>query len=199
MKKKRIAIFISGRGSNMEAILKNVQAGLLTDCCDVAVVFSNNPDAAGLQTAKQFGVQTHFIESKGKKRQEFENEVLRYLEPLQLDYIVLAGFMRILSPNFIRRYSRRIINIHPADTAQFKGLHAYEWAFNNNLEMTKITIHFVDEGVDTGPVIAQREVDLKSAVSLEEVEQRGLKIEHQFYSETLKDLFTGKYNISEGD
>lgn len=188
--KKRIAIFISGRGSNMEAIIKNTQEGILKDCCEVVLVLSNKKNAKGLEIAKKLGAETICIESKGKSREEFEREVIKYLENHNIDYIVLAGFMRILSPLFIKKYRRRIINIHPADTSQFRGAGAYEWAFNNKLDSTKITVHYVDEGVDTGEVIAQKEVNLKGAKSLEEVEKRGLKVEHKFYSEVLRNLFT---------
>ena len=195
--KKRIAILISGRGSNMEAIIKKVHSGILQDCCEVALVLSNKRDAKGLEIAKQLGVETAFIQSKGKKREEFDEELVQYLKPYELDYIVLAGFMRILSHVFIKRYRNRVINIHPADTAQYRGLGAYEWAFNNKLEKTKITVHFVDEGVDTGLVIAQIEVDLRGAKTLEEVEKRGLKVEHEFYSEVLKKVITEELNISD--
>lgn len=188
--KKRIAIFISGRGSNMESILRQVQGGILRDLCEVVLVFSNKPSAQGLEIARSFGVATSCIESKGKDREDFDREVVRFLEPMHIDYVVLAGFMRILSPVFVRAYKGRIINIHPADTKQFQGVGAYEWAFENKLERTKITVHFVDEGVDTGPVIAQKEVDLREAKTLDEVEKRGLAVEHAFYSEALAQLFS---------
>jgi len=115
---------------------------------------------------------------------------VKLLKPYRIDYIVLAGFMRLLSPLFIKAYKNRIINIHPADTKEFKGVGAYEWAFENRKEFTKITVHYVDEGVDTGPVIAQKEVDLRGADSLHEVERRGLSVEHSFYSEALKLVFS---------
>ena len=187
--KKRIAIFISGRGSNMETIVRNVQDGILKDVCEVALVLSNKENAYGLTVAESLGVPTAVIVSKGKKRAEFEQELIDFLKPYQIDYIVLAGFMRILSPLFVRAYKNRIINIHPADTAQFQGIGGYEWAFEKRLQTTKITVHFVDEGVDTGKIIAQKEVDLRGAESLEEVEKRGLKVEHEFYSEALLKLF----------
>jgi phosphoribosylglycinamide formyltransferase-1 len=180
VKKKRIAIFISGRGSNMEAILKNIEKDELGKYCDVALVFSNNPEAKGLQTAKKFGVHTACIPSKGKQREQFDQEVVDYLEPLKIDYIVLAGFMRILTPVIINKYSKRIINIHPADTKEFKGVGAYEWAFENKKPETKVTVHIVDEGVDTGKVIGKKIVDLRGAETLEEVERRGLAVEHTF-------------------
>ena len=187
--KARIAILISGRGSNMEAIIKSSKDGVLRDCCEVVLVLSNRTDARGLSVARSLGVKTACIESESKKRSSFDREVIDLLEPYELDYIVLAGFMRILSPTFVARYRKRIINIHPADTALYRGLHGYEWAFENRLETTKITVHYVDEGVDTGPVIAQREVDLRGAVSLDQVEARGLAVEHYFYSEQLGRIF----------
>ena len=195
MEKKRIAIFISGRGSNMEAIVKNVRTGILKDCCEVVLVFSNKKDARGLKIAEEMGVHTECIESKGKKRKDFDREIVELLKPFHLDYIVLAGYMRIISPGLIGQYKNRIINIHPADTALYQGAHAYEWAFENKLETTKISVHLIDEGVDTGPVLEQREVDLKGAKSLEEVEQRGLQVEHGFYSEVLEKVFTGEIKI----
>ncbi len=187
--KKRIAIFISGRGSNMETIVRQAQSGILKNVCEVALVFSNKPQAKGLEIAKELGVETACISSKGKKREAFDGEVVEFLKSYKLYYIVLAGFMRILSPVLIQAYKNRIINIHPADTAEFQGIGAYEWAFQNKKESTKITVHFVDEGVDTGQVVAKAEVDLRGADTLEEVERRGLVVEHQFYSEALKEVF----------
>lgn len=188
--KKRIVIFISGRGSNMEAIVKTAQTGILKDCCETVLVFANKKEARGLEIARQLGIKTAYLESKGKQREDFDREIVTLLKPYQPDYLVLAGYMRVISPVLIEPYRNRIINIHPADTALYQGVHGYEWAFENKLESTKITVHLVDEGVDTGKVLAQREVDLRGAISLEEIEQRGLKVEHAFYSEVLKKVFT---------
>ncbi len=188
--KKRIAIFISGRGSNMETIVQQAQNGILSQVCEVVLVFSNKPQAKGLEIAKNLGIETQTFPSKGKKREEFDRTVVRLLKPYRLDYIVLAGFMRILSPVLIQSYKNRIINIHPADTDEFQGIGAYEWAFRNKKQSTKITVHFVDEGVDTGQVIAKADVDLRGADTLEEVERRGLAVEHRFYSEALKKVFS---------
>ncbi len=187
--KARIAIFISGRGSNMEAIVTQTQHGILQECCDIVLVFANKPDAPGLRTAQQYGLKIAFVESQGKKREDFDRQVIALLEPYRLDYIVLAGYMRILSPLFVERYRNRIINIHPADTKAYQGIHGYEWAFEHKLETTKITVHFVDEGVDTGTILDQREVDLRGADSLEEIERRGLQVEHEFYSNVLRRVF----------
>ncbi|MGB1241340.1 MAG: phosphoribosylglycinamide formyltransferase [Chitinophagales bacterium] len=190
MIKKRIAIFISGRGSNMEAIVRQAQTGILKDCCEVVLVLANKKEAKGLETANQMNIATASIVSKGKKRRKFDQEVLDFIRPYRIDYIVLAGFMRIISPIMIREYPNRIINIHPADTNEFKGLGAYEWAFENQLESTKITVHYVDSGVDTGNIIAQQTVDLKGTTTLEEIEVRGLQVEHRFYSEVLQKVFS---------
>lgn len=187
--KKRIAIFISGRGSNMQVILRQAREGLLRDCCTVILVFSNRPDAPGLKIAEDLGFPTACIPSAGKKRETFDREVLDLLAPLKPDYIVLAGYMRMLSPRFIRAYPRRIINIHPADTREFQGIGGYAWAFEQGLQKTCITIHYVDEGMDTGEIIAQRELDLRGLNYLEEIEKKGLALEHKMYSEVLKELF----------
>jgi phosphoribosylglycinamide formyltransferase-1 len=156
---------------------------------EVVLVFSDKPAAPGLKKAQKLGIETKSISAKGKKRKEFDKEVLQLLEHYDFDYIVLAGFMRILSDAFVKKYPKKIINIHPADTRKHQGLGAYDWAFENNLDKTMITIHYVDEGVDTGEIIAQKEVDLSDAKTLEEVERRGLAAEHKFYPEVLRKVF----------
>jgi phosphoribosylglycinamide formyltransferase-1 len=196
--KKKIVIFISGRGSNMIALLNNIKNGILKDLCQVELVFANKPDAAGLKIAEEQGVPTACIESKGKKREVFDQVVIDFLKKYDLDYIVLAGYMRILSPVFISAYRNKIINIHPADTDEFQGVGAYEWAFENKKEFTKITVHFVDEGVDTGPVIGKQVVDLRGCKTLEEVEKIGLATEHAFYSEALRRVFSSEYKLQKG-
>ncbi len=180
---------ISGRGSNMKAILENTELGTLKGICKVEAILSNKKDAKGLEIARNFGVQPIVIESKGKKRKTYNSLLLEYLQKLNPDYIILAGYMKIISPEIIEEFSNRIINIHPADTDLHQGLHGYEWAFENSLKSTKITVHYVDEGLDTGIVIGKREVDLSDCETLAEVEKKGLKIEHQFYSECLRKIF----------
>ncbi len=173
----------------MLKIISQIENGILSDCCTLELVFSNKAEAAGLVSAKEKGYKTGYITSKGLKRETFDQKVVDYLTKYELDYIILAGYMRILSPIMVKAYKQKIINIHPADTALFKGIGAYEWAFKNQLEETTISVHYVDEGVDTGPIIAQKKVKLKGANTLEEVEQRGLQVEHQFYSEALAHVF----------
>lgn len=169
--------------------MESCRNGLLKDVAELVLVFANNPNAPGLAVAEAAGIPIASISSKGKKRLTFDQKVLTLLADYVLDYIVLAGYMRVLTPEFVAAYPRRIINIHPADTTQHQGLHAYEWAWEAGLETTKITVHYVDEGLDTGTIIAQYPVDLRGADSLEEVQRRGLAVEHQYYQRVLAQLF----------
>ena len=184
----RLAILLSGRGSNMLALAEAVRAGVLRRVAEIVVVFSNDPAAPGLESAAALGLPTASLASKGRKRVEFDQEVVKVLQQYQPDYVVLAGYMRVLSPTFVRAFAGRIVNIHPADTHQHQGLHAYEWAFDKRLPETKITVHLVDEGLDTGPILAQRVVNLEGADTLAEVQRRGLAVEHVLYAETLAAL-----------
>ena len=189
---KKIVILISGRGSNMEAIIRNVQSGILKDVCSIQSVFSNKSSAAGLQKVTEFAIPTHVIASKGEKRKSYNAMLLDWLRKENPDFIILAGYMKILSPEIIREFPKRIINIHPADTSQHQGLQGYDWAFENKLINTKITVHYVDEGLDTGVVIGKKDVDISDCKTIEEIEQKGLKVEHEFYSECLRKIFEDK-------
>ena len=186
----RLAILLSGRGSNMLALVEATKTGVLQGLAEVVVVFSNRPDAFGLEAAAALGCPVASLPSQGRKREAFDAEVAQLLQQYQPDLVVLAGYMRILSPAFIQPFAGRIVNIHPADTHQHQGLHAYEWAFENRLSETKITVHLVDEGLDTGPILAQQTVDLRGADTLAEVERRGLTVEHELYAQTLAALIT---------
>ena len=177
MKPVRLAILLSGRGSNMVALVAATRpGGALHGLAEVAVVFSNDPAAPGLAAAAALGVPTASLASAGRKRAEFDREAAELLRSYRPDYLALAGYMRVLSPVFIQAFAGRILNIHPADTRQHQGLHAYEWALENQLPETKITVHLVDEGLDTGPILAQQTVDLRGADTLAEVERRGLAV-----------------------
>ena len=194
MRKVQVAILISGRGSNMEALIKSSLHGALGDVCKIVLVIANKATAGGLQIAESYNIPVAVVESKGKSRDEFENAVYELAAGSGAELICLAGFERILSSVLIAKYAGRIVNIHPADTNEFRGLHGYEWAFNNGKKQTKITVHFVDEGVDTGSVIGQRVVDLTGCESLEDVEKRGLAIEHQLYPEALTKVCNAMLN-----
>lgn len=188
MKKPGLAIFISGRGSNMLAILKNIEAGILKGICEVDFVLSNNPDAAGIKLAESKGIKTFVVPTKNKTREEFENEADILVNKFASSFIILAGFNRILSNKFVTKYKNRIINIHPADTKKFQGLDGYKWAFNNKLKETTITVHYVDEGMDTGAVIKQKKIIIDDCATLDEVEKKGIEEENRFYSEVIAEL-----------
>jgi len=189
---KKIIIMISDRGSNMLAIAENVKTGNLIDVCKITYVFSNNLEAVGLQKAAELGIPTNAITSKGKKKKNYNAKLLSWLRRENPDFIILAGYMKLLSPEIIREFHKRIINIHPADTSLHQGLHGYDWAWENKLQDTKITVHYVDEGLDTGKVIGKKVVNISDCKTIEEVEQVGLKIEHKFYSECIFKILTAK-------
>jgi len=174
----------------MEAIIHEVHTGILKHICEIKLIFSNRAKAGGIQTAKELGFPVAVIESRGQNRKELDSQIVDLLHPLNIDYIILAGYMRMISPVLLEKYSGRIINIHPADTRAYQGTKAYEWAFRNNLEKTFITVHYVDEGMDTGEVIDRWPVDLSRANTLEDIKKRGLAVEHKMYSWTLKKIFT---------
>lgn len=185
---KRLAILISGRGSNMEAIAQQCHAGVLRNLAEICVVVSNRRQAQGIERAQALGLRTTTLIQKGSDRQAFERSLRAVLDDDQVDWIVLAGFDRLLSADFVANFSHRIVNIHPADPSQYRGLNAYRWAFAQQLETTTITVHRVDAGMDSGPILAQAAVDLRGVKSLREVEQRGLAVEHRLYSEVLARL-----------
>ena len=186
---KKLAILISGRGSNMEAIIKSCQNGALKNIAQVKIVISNKLNAKGLQTARALNIPTAAVESRGISREEFDRTVLSFLKATKVDYILLAGFMRRLTKEFTDAYPNKIINIHPADTNKHRGLGAYEWAWKNKLPSTKITVHYVNDKIDDGQIIAQAEVDLRDAQNLQDIEAKGLAVEHQFFAQALKTVF----------
>ncbi len=185
---KRIAILFSGRGSNMEAILASIRHGELQGFAEPVLAVTDKPDAKGIEIAKRFEVPVATQPSKGIPRADYDATLAGLLQTARVDYVILAGFMRILSPVMVRAFPRRILNVHPADTRAHQGLHGYAWAFEAKLPETWVTIHWVDEGLDTGPVVHRARVDLTGATTLEEVERRGLAVEHREYGHALKNL-----------
>lgn len=172
----------------MVAIADSVTSGILKDFYEIAIVFSNHPSAPGLDAAKLRGLPVKCIDAKQYNRSDFDELLLSCLEPYDLDYIVLAGYNRLLSSTIIARYRQKIINIHPADTKLYQGLHGYKWAFEHRKEKTTVTVHWVDEGCDTGAIVAQQEVCLQGLATLEAIQKAGLAVEHTLYSKVLHDL-----------
>lgn len=190
---KNLGILLSGRGSNFEAIARNVEAGKIP--ARIAVVISNREEAPGLARAKEMGLATRLIPSKGKDREAYDREVVATLQEFQVDLVCLAGFMRILSPYFIRAFPRRILNIHPALLPCFPGVDAQKQALEYGVKFSGCTVHIVDEGVDTGPIVAQAVVPVLDDDTPESLAARILKEEHRIYSEAICLMLEDKFRI----
>jgi phosphoribosylglycinamide formyltransferase 1 len=182
---KRIAVLFSGRGSNMDALFASMHAGILTGFAVPVLAVTNQPDAAGISIAKRYEVKMLVLPSKDCERAAYDHALVLALREAAVDYVLLAGFMRILSAEVVEAFPKRILNVHPADTAKHQGLHGYAWALENKLAHTHVTVHFVEEGLDTGQVILKAPVDLEGATSLRDVEARGLLVEHATYASAL--------------
>lgn len=184
----RIAILISGTGSNMEAIIRATQAGSLN--AEIAVVVSDNPDAPGLAKAARAGIETaSAMYLQGVPREKNEQLIVEILRQKNVDWIVLAGFMKILSADFVGRFRGRIVNIHPALLPAFPGAHAIRDALAARADMSGVTIHIVDEFVDHGPILAQEEVPIRPGDTEETLAARVHAVEHRLYPKTLQELF----------
>jgi phosphoribosylglycinamide formyltransferase 1 len=180
---KNLGILLSGRGSNFEAIARNVQAGKIP--ARIGVVISNREDAPGLARARGMGLNARCIHSQGKEREAFDREVVETLREFEVDLVCLAGFMRILSPWFVRQFPQRILNIHPALLPAFAGADAQKQALEYGVKFSGCTVHIVDEGVDTGPIVCQAVVPMRDDDTVETLSARILKEEHRIYSEAI--------------
>lgn len=190
------AVFISGRGSNFLALLKNIEKGVLKNC-HIAVVFSNNPNAKGLEYAEKAGIKTIVIPSKNRSdRIEYDREIINALAEYNIDLICLAGYMRIITEELVETYKNRIINIHPALLPAFPGLHAQKQALDYGVKVTGCTVHFVDGGMDTGPVILQKTVPVYDNDTEDTLSARILEQEHIAYSEALSLYVAGRLKVS---
>ncbi len=190
---KKLGVLLSGRGSNFEAIAHNVQAGKIQ--AEIALVISNKEGVQGLEIAKQLGIKAVCIPSKGKEREAFEQELIAALREAQVDVIILAGFMRVLTPVFIRAFQGRILNIHPALLPSFPGVEAQKQALEYGAKFTGCTVHFVDEGVDTGAVICQAVVPILDEDTAETLAHRILKEEHRIYTEAINLVVEDKIRV----
>ena len=180
----RLAILISGRGSNMAALIDAAQSGKIPHA-EVAVVISDQPSAAGLKRAKECGIETLIIERHGRAREAHDKEIVAALRERQVDFICLAGYMRILSRDFIAAYRGRILNIHPSLLPSFTGLEAQKQALEHRVKVAGCTVHFVDETLDGGPIVAQRVVPVREDDTVETLSTRILEQEHELYPEAV--------------
>ena len=191
---KNLGILLSGRGSNFEAIAKNVASGEIRDA-RIAVVISNKAEASGLDIARRFGLRTVVIPSKGKQREGHDREVVAALQEHKVDLVCLAGYMRLLSPWFVRQFPRRILNIHPSLLPAFPGLEAQEQAFAYGVKVAGCTVHFVDEELDHGPIIVQKAIQVLDSDDERTLAARILEQEHVAYSEAINIVLDGKYEM----
>ena len=192
---KNLGILLSGRGSNFVAIADSIAAGRIPDA-RIAVVISNRSDAPGLETARQRGIDTLAISSKGKPREEHDREVVAALLENKVDLVCLAGYMRLLSPWFVQQFPRKILNIHPSLLPAFPGPEAQEQAFAYGVKVSGCTVHFVDEELDHGAIIVQKTVTVLDTDDEQSLAARILEQEHIAYSEAIRIVLEGKFEIA---
>jgi len=191
---KRLAVFASGRGTNFENIARHVKKGKIR--AEIGLLFSDNPQAPALEKAKSFRIETLVLSPKNfPSKEAFEKELVRILRERRIDYIFLAGYMRIIGPDLIRAFSQRIVNIHPALLPAFKGAQAIRDAYEYGAQVTGVTVHFVDEQVDHGPIILQKEVPIKRGYSLETLEKKIHRMEYKLYPRAARLLVAGKLKV----
>ena len=190
---KRLGILLSGRGSNFEAIADNVAAGRLQ--AEIAAVISNREEAPGLQIARQRGLPARCILSQGIPREEYDRCVVEELKQRGVELICLAGFMRLLSPEFCQAFPMRILNIHPSLLPAFPGLDAQKQALEHGVKISGCTVHFVDEQLDAGPIILQASTAVLDDDTEESLAARILKEEHLIYSEAIRIILSECWRI----
>jgi len=189
-----IGVLASGRGTNLQAIIEAIKEGKIEG--RISIVISDNQDAFALKRAKQNNIETKYINFKSfKNREDYDKEIIKILEEKKIDLVVLAGYMRILSPYFIRTYKNRIMNIHPALLPSFPGLHAQRQTVEYGVKISGCTVHFVDKGVDSGPIILQKAVEVKDNDTKESLAERILKEEHQIYPQAIQLFSQGRLII----
>ena len=190
---KKLGILLSGRGSNFEAIADSVQAGRLA--AEIAIVISNRADAPGLETARRRGLNAKLIVSKGRTREDHDAEVARSLKDAQVDLLCLAGYMRLLSPEFIHAIPTQILNIHPSWLPAFPGLEAQKQALEYGAKISGCTVHFVDEHLDHGAIILQKSVPVLESDDVHSLSARILEQEHIAYTEAIGLVLSGRIEI----
>jgi phosphoribosylglycinamide formyltransferase 1 len=191
---KNLGILLSGRGSNFVAIADSIAAGRIPNA-RIAVVISNRADAPGLEIARQRGLNALVISSKGKPREEHDREVVAALLDNKVDLVCLAGYMRLLSPWFVRQFPQRILNIHPSLLPAFPGLEAQQQAFVYGVRVSGCTVHFVDEELDHGAIIVQKTVPVLDSDDERTLATRILEQEHIAYTEAIKIVLERKFEI----
>jgi phosphoribosylglycinamide formyltransferase-1 len=190
---KRLGILLSGRGSNFLAIADSIAAGRLD--AEITVVISNRADAPGLAAARERGLNAVLLPSRGLNREAYDAQLIAELDKHAVDLVCLAGYMRLLSASFIEHYPMRVLNIHPSLLPAFPGLDAQKQALDYGVKFSGCTVHFVDGGLDSGPIIKQAVVPVFDDDTVESLSSRILKEEHRIYTEALALVVSGRYKI----
>ncbi|MBM7557590.1 phosphoribosylglycinamide formyltransferase [Halanaerobacter jeridensis] len=193
----KIGVLASGRGTNLQSIIDGIESGEIT--AEIELVISDNEDAGALERAKKHNIDSCYINPADYETdQDFEQEMVNNLKEKDVELVVMAGFMRLLSPYFIRQYRHQIMNIHPSLLPAFKGLHAQKQALDYGVKVAGCTVHFADEGMDTGPIILQAAVEVKWDDTEERLAARILEQEHKIYPEAIRLYAEDKLEVIDG-
>jgi phosphoribosylglycinamide formyltransferase-1 len=190
---KKLGILLSGRGSNFEAIAASIREGRLD--AEIAIVISNRPNARGLERARELGLPAECIPSAGLEREVYDRQVAARLSEISVDLVCLAGYMRLLSAWFVEQFPLKVLNIHPSLLPSFPGLEAQRQALEHGVRFSGCTVHFVDEKLDAGPILAQAVVEVLDDDTEETLSARILEHEHRIYTEAIGVALGGKYRI----
>ena len=193
MATRKLGVLVSGRGSNLQALLEAQQRGELGG--EIAIVVSNVESAPALERARAAGLATAFRDHRGKKREEFDAELVAVLRAAQVSLVCLAGYMRLVSPLFVRAFPGRILNIHPALLPAFPGLDAQKQALDYGVQVSGATVHLVDEGLDSGPIVLQAAVPVLANDTADSLSARILATEHRIYPRAVRLLLEGRYRL----
>ncbi|HXQ26438.1 MAG TPA: phosphoribosylglycinamide formyltransferase [Candidatus Acidoferrales bacterium] len=192
--KKHIGVLLSGRGSNFEALAESVAAGRIPNA-KISIVVSNRENAPGIEKARARGIEVRVIPSKGLEREAYDKMVVAALQEKNVDLVCLAGYMRLLSPYFVKTFPNRILNIHPSLLPAFPGLEPQRQALEHGAKFSGCTVHFVDENLDAGPIILQAVVPIEDGDTPETLAERILREEHRIYSEAVKLVLEGRVRV----
>lgn len=194
MAKENLGILCSGRGSNLQSIIENIDNGNIN--AEIKIVLTDKPNAMALSRAKDAGIKAVCVNRKEfETREAFEKALIKELKAANVTLVILAGFMRLLSPLFVRAYEGRIMNIHPALLPSFQGAHAHRDVLAYGVKVSGCTVHFVDEGMDSGPIILQEAVPVLEGDTEETLAARVLKVEHRIYPEAIRLFAEGKLKV----
>ena len=191
-----IGVLVSGSGTNLQAIIEAIEAGKIEG--KICIVISDNPNAYAIKRAKKYNIKTQYINYKEfNNREEYDKKIISLLKEKDCDLVVLAGYMKILTPYFINAYKNKIMNIHPALLPSFPGLHVQKKAIDHGVKVSGCTVHFVDEGLDSGPIIIQQVVEVKDDDTEESLAERILREEHRIYPRAIQLFSEGRLVVKE--